>query len=69
MVVFQSDQGVEGQMKEVEMDGHKILLIREKGELSALGYVGAITLVTREEHLPYDPSSARTWLSRRSKSP
>jgi len=35
-VVCQSDQVVEGQMKEVEMDGYKILLIREKGELRAL---------------------------------
>ena len=30
-VVCQSDQVVEGQMKEVEMDGYKILSIREKG--------------------------------------
>ena len=36
VVVCQSDKGVEGQMKEVEMDGYKILLIREKGELRAL---------------------------------
>lgn len=35
-VVCQSDQLVEGEMKEVEMDGYKILLIRDKGELRAL---------------------------------
>eukprot|EP00090_Calanus_glacialis_P004116 TRINITY_DN13049_c0_g1_i1.p1 TRINITY_DN13049_c0_g1~~TRINITY_DN13049_c0_g1_i1.p1 ORF type:complete len:535 (-),score=224.80 TRINITY_DN13049_c0_g1_i1:73-1677(-) len=35
-VVCQSNLVVEGQMKEVEMDGYKILLVREKGELRAL---------------------------------
>jgi len=35
-VVCQSGQLAEGEMKEVEMDGYKILLIRDKGELRAL---------------------------------
>lgn len=35
-VVCMSDQVEEGKMKEVEMDGYKVLLIREKGEVRAL---------------------------------
>ena len=43
---LQSDQVVEGQIKEVEMVGYKIPLIREKGELRALS---ALYLCTHYE--------------------
>ena len=37
-VVCQAEAGpAEGEMKEVQMDGHKLLLVREGGELRALG--------------------------------
>ena len=36
-VVCKSEHVEEGKMKELEMDGHKILLLREQGEVKALG--------------------------------
>jgi len=36
-VVCQADQVVEGQIKEVEMDGYKIILVRKNGHLRAFG--------------------------------
>jgi len=36
-VVCKSEVVEEGQMKEVEMDGHKLILLRERGEVRAMG--------------------------------
>ena len=36
-VVCKSEHIQDGKMAEIEMDGHKILLLREQGELKALG--------------------------------